>query len=222
MATNLLLWSLGLLTLAWLGAEAARSGFYVDNEFRQTVLVADLPNNHKRAIKQQLLDLLGLQRRPKPSKSGDADSAPHYMLDLYRTLEEEQGAIEELERVRESVRRKCLTLPGMERDIGEADMITSFVNHGMAWIPITTETEMLFWQNFTTSDAASGAKIEKKAIILTTVEAVSDENLAKMTTFLFQWIKTELSWRLPSLATSEVFMTTKVAKVGIMSTRGSQ
>ena len=196
MATNLLLWSLGLLTLVWLGTEAARSGFYVDNEFRQTVLVADLPNNHKRAIKQQLLDLLGLQRRPKPSKSGDADSAPHYMLDLYRTLEEEQGAIEELERVRESVRRKCLTLPGMERDIGEADMITSFVNHGMARIPITTEPEMLFWQNFTTSDAASGenkqkkTKNKKKPIILLTFEAVSDENLAKMT-FLFQWLKME-------------------------------
>ncbi len=113
---------------------AYTSGIYVDNHFqKQTVLVDKLHGNHKRAIKQEILNLLGLEKRPKPTSKGTKYSAPHYMLDLYQTLEFNEGDLQQEDEhdfiVKRMLQSKNLTLPGMEDRVGQADMIMSFVHH---------------------------------------------------------------------------------------------
>jgi len=111
-----------------LSVYAFSAGLYVDNGIRQTVQVAELSNSHKKAVKQQILDLLGLQKRPKP-KNTNSESAPHFMLELWRILQEEEGDDEDDQsNMERSLRRRRMTLPGMEADIGRADIITGFVN----------------------------------------------------------------------------------------------
>jgi hypothetical protein len=113
---------------------ANTSGIYIDNELdRQSVLVKRIPHSQKGAIKQEILNLLGLDKKPKPNAKGTKYSAPHYMLDLYNTLEVGSlGDLREEEEeymVRRHIQARNLTLPGMEDRVGKADMIMSFVHH---------------------------------------------------------------------------------------------
>ena len=117
-------------------AGAYTSGFYTDSIYGQTVLVNRLPGEHRRAIKREILTLLGLHHRPRPVEHGKHNSAPNYMLDLYKTLnidDEENGSDKEDAIplvVKERLVSHNLTLPGMEERAGGADMIASFINHG--------------------------------------------------------------------------------------------
>ena len=116
--------------------KAYESGIYVDNVFtRRTEMVNKLEGGSKRAIKQEILSLLGLHHTPKHVPTGKHNSAPSYMLDLYRTLQND--VIMEVEddsqwmyRIKQEILNKNLTLPGMEDNVEQADMIMSFVNRG--------------------------------------------------------------------------------------------
>ena len=118
------------------GINAYESGIYVDNVFtRKTEMVNRLQWGSKRAIKQEILSLLGLQHLPKHVVGGKHNSAPSYMLDLYRTLQndvmmEVEDEDQWMYRIKQEILNKNLTLPGMEDNAEEADMIMSFVNNG--------------------------------------------------------------------------------------------
>ena len=115
---------------------AYESGIYVDNVFtRRTEMVNRLQWGSKRAIKQEILSLLGLQHLPKHVVGGKHNSAPSYMLDLYRTLQndvmmEVEDEDQWMYRIKQEILNKNLTLPGMEDNAEQADMIMSFVNNG--------------------------------------------------------------------------------------------
>lgn len=123
-----------------LRTSAYMTGFYADDAFRpgggQTVLLNRIPGEHRRALKREILSLLGLHHRPRPSSHGKFNSAPNYMLDLYNTLSvDRDGEEEEREKglppvVKQRLVNHNLTLPGMEESAGGADMIASFVNRG--------------------------------------------------------------------------------------------
>ena len=119
-----------------IGINAYESGIYVDNVFtRKTEMVNRLQWGSKRAIKQEILSLLGLQHLPKHVVAGKHNSAPSYMLDLYRTLQndvmmEVEDEDQWMYRIKQEILNKNLTLPGMEDNAEEADMIMSFVNNG--------------------------------------------------------------------------------------------
>ena len=117
--------------------KAYESGIYVDNVFtRRTEMVNKLQGASKRAIKQEVLSLLGLKHIPKHVSGGKHNSAPTYMLDLYRTLRNDvtvelDGDDKQwMRRIKQEILNKNLTLPGMEEKAEDADMIMSFVNNG--------------------------------------------------------------------------------------------
>ena len=140
------IFTLTLLTLLLLVPSVVdgTAGFYADQSlypggYGQTVLLNRLPAEHRRAVKREILALLGLHHRPRPGSRGRRDSAPSYMLDLYKTLSEEGGYDRGAGGLRGDgvppvVRQRLvmhnLTLPGMEDSAGGADMIASFVNIG--------------------------------------------------------------------------------------------
>ncbi|XP_041360873.1 bone morphogenetic protein 7-like isoform X2 [Gigantopelta aegis] len=69
----------------------ANTAFYADNGLQQTVLIPKLPGREKREMQQEILTLLGLHHRPKPKTQGKDDSAPKFMIDLYRKLQTDAG-----------------------------------------------------------------------------------------------------------------------------------
>ncbi len=132
-----------ILCSAVFSVAALQSAFYTDNVFtgRTEIITkhAKSQRNSKRAIKEQLLNLLGLDHVPKHFHGGKHNSAPSYMLDLYRTLQNdvmlERDDVTELDsqwlaRIKREILRRHLTLPGMEGNAEQADMIMSFVNAG--------------------------------------------------------------------------------------------
>ena len=98
-------------------------------------MVNKLQRESKRAIKQELLSLLGLHHVPKHVSNGKQTSAPSYMLDLYRTLQNDVTIDNDHDdqwmfRIKQEILNKNLALPGMEQNAEEADMIMGFVNAG--------------------------------------------------------------------------------------------
>ncbi len=122
------------LVISWiLTVNSIHSGFYADNVFsQQTVLVEKLEKDSRQAMKDEILALLGLHHVPRPLTHATEDSAPTFMLDLYRTLQNEvlEEENEWLQDVRQEMLDKKLALPGMEQTAEHADMIMSFINQG--------------------------------------------------------------------------------------------
>ncbi len=128
------------LIFCWFGisswiltVNSIHSGFYADNVFsQQTVLVEKLEKNSRQAMKDEILALLGLHHVPRPLSHATDNSAPTFMLDLYRTLQNEvlEEGNEWIQDVRQEVLSRKLALPGMEDTAEHADMIMSFVNQG--------------------------------------------------------------------------------------------
>jgi hypothetical protein len=57
----------------------------------------------------------------------DMNSAPQYMLQLYKALEEKQAIRDE---EISNLHQLNVTLPGMETNLEKADLIMSFINQG--------------------------------------------------------------------------------------------
>ena len=94
---------------------------------------AQAQKHQEHLIRKELLSLLGLHKPPKPEKSSRQNSAPRFMLELYKQLE--------LNHVQEGFSvppdgdaiRYNMTSLLLGNQAGDADMIMSFVNHGGKW-----------------------------------------------------------------------------------------
>lgn len=105
----------------------SRPGIYVDNGFDQTVMDMAITEREKRDMELQFLNLLGLPERPR-RVSGNPTlrrSAPRFLMDVYKTLMEED---EEEARKKRSVE---LNLSGEEQNaIDISDVIMTFESIG--------------------------------------------------------------------------------------------
>lgn len=105
------------------------SGFYVDTDDK-TVLLDKLSRRQQKVIKEEMLNILGLEREPK-LKRNKVKSAPDYMLELYR-----QFAFQD-----ENEATDAYVKQGVSRE-NEADLVISFVNHGRSlFSPIFFSTD---------------------------------------------------------------------------------
>ncbi|KAK3088611.1 hypothetical protein FSP39_021263 [Pinctada imbricata] len=61
------------------------SGYYADNGVDQTEQLHVMNSRDKRELQHEILTLLGLHQRPKPKTLSTKNSAPKFMVDLYKT-----------------------------------------------------------------------------------------------------------------------------------------
>ncbi|XP_025092304.1 bone morphogenetic protein 7-like isoform X2 [Pomacea canaliculata] len=110
----------------------ATTPFYVDNGLQQTIILDKLPRRDKREIQQEILTLLGLHHRPKPTPHNSVESAPKFMLDLYETLQKTDDDPQEQssELFLATVNNSTTTALDLDSQTVEgSDVIMSFVNH---------------------------------------------------------------------------------------------
>ncbi|KAL3282265.1 hypothetical protein HHI36_005456 [Cryptolaemus montrouzieri] len=97
------------------------SGFYSDNEFDQTEIDWSMTKQEKREMEMELLNLLGLPYRPqKINESHIRKAAPRFMLDVYKSLMEEEN--DENYRSKRSIGNLDLNL-SEKNAIDESDVI---------------------------------------------------------------------------------------------------
>ena len=117
-----------LFSLAPISCGGRTSGFYADNGLQQTLMLKKLRERERRVMRQEILQLLGLHNQPKPLAHVRRNSAPQFMLGLYETLQHtDQNAMEN------SLNHNLLHVNmsgGLMKNLGIADTITSFINHG--------------------------------------------------------------------------------------------
>lgn len=86
--------SLSLISISY----ASLSGFYVDNGFDQTVMHRMLSPKDAEHVEHEILELLGLPDRPPRRKHGIhpsmRKSAPKFLLDVYKRLNDEANGID--------------------------------------------------------------------------------------------------------------------------------
>ncbi|KAM9321327.1 bone morphogenetic protein 8B-like [Gastrophryne carolinensis] len=104
------------------------NGSFVKNHLRSSFIQRKLSGREKREMQREILSILGLPGRPRPTSGGQfPSSAPLFMLDLYHAMcseEEDDGA---------QVSRALFTTlstqsPPLGAVISEADTVMSFVN----------------------------------------------------------------------------------------------
>ena len=108
----------------------ANTAFYADNGLQQTVLIPKSPGREKREMQQEILTLLGLHHRPKPKTLGKEDSAPKFMIDLYRKLQTTTGEPIESD---DDIHFHTHNVTAVDVNVNlfdGSDVIMSFVNHG--------------------------------------------------------------------------------------------
>ena len=104
------------------------SEFYADNDLGQTVLTGNKPGRQRDELQQEILTLLGLHQKPKPMDHGFDSSAPKFMINLYNTLQSDEGlGIADDDVFHTNVN---LTFGTEVQYINGTDVIMSFVNHG--------------------------------------------------------------------------------------------
>ena len=117
----------------------ALSGFYYDNGINQTVVHKHLNNHEKEEMQSEILNLLGLQHRPRPVFSssrrnqktvGDEDlsSAPRFLIDVYQSLTEEDSG--DLKLTPELIEHEFNVSDSEVSTMNQADVIMSFINRG--------------------------------------------------------------------------------------------
>lgn len=107
---------------------AGSSVIYTDNGANdQTLIYSSLPKWERREMQQEILTLLGLHHRPKPKNHRKQNSAPQYLIDLYKSfLDEESGNLKvDLGKLKSD--GQLFTQDGL-RAINDSDLIMSFEN----------------------------------------------------------------------------------------------
>ncbi|XP_054714065.1 bone morphogenetic protein 7-like [Uloborus diversus] len=113
-------------------------GFYADNGRQQSILFKPLAKNDKHELQLEILHLLGLQHRPKPRHHDMHSSAPKYLLDLYKTLENDE--VLPVNAVHSIANNKSSPA------IKDSDFIVSFVNKIHHQYPhLRHERDRRFW-----------------------------------------------------------------------------
>ncbi|XP_076271007.1 TGF-beta family member glass bottom boat isoform X1 [Rhynchophorus ferrugineus] len=107
-----------------------KAAIYVDNGRGQTAIDRMMTKDEKREIEMEILNLLGLPNRPrKINKATVKKSAPKFLMDIYRTLLEEEDDENEHQRAKRSLE---LGFSGDEqKKIDQSDVIMTFesINH---------------------------------------------------------------------------------------------
>ena len=119
-------------------SSSANSGFYFDdyeNGQEKTVLIDKLSKKQQRIIKEEMLNILGLEKVPKVKKNKNK-SAPKYMLDLYKkyALRAENEVTDSSSRYSESQNSKQ-----------QPDLVISFINHGKYFTHSIFQQCLFFW-----------------------------------------------------------------------------
>ena len=113
-----------LEVLTCLGSE-----FYGDNSLGQTVVIGNTPGPKRDEVQQEILTLLGLHQKPNPVEHGFESSAPKFMINLYNTLQSDDGlGISTDDDVFHT--NVNLTFGAEIQYVNGTDVIMSFVNHG--------------------------------------------------------------------------------------------
>ncbi|XP_037072067.1 bone morphogenetic protein 7-like [Pollicipes pollicipes] len=113
-------------------AAAEHSPIYVDNGSGQTVAGEDISKRERAEIQEDLLQLLGLHRRPRPAVQQIGSSAPQFLMDIYNSMvdDEDTGDLKlNPDGAGDAWRDFNITNTDKEV-IDESDVIMSFTNHG--------------------------------------------------------------------------------------------
>lgn len=97
-------------------------GFYADNGREQSILYKPLGRKDRQHLQQEILQILGLEHRPKPRHHDIHGSAPLYLLDLYNSLEDHN----KIDGLKSSNVSK--TTSKNRGTLSDSDYIVSFVN----------------------------------------------------------------------------------------------
>uniref|UniRef100_A0A914VTS6 TGF-beta family profile domain-containing protein n=1 Tax=Plectus sambesii TaxID=2011161 RepID=A0A914VTS6_9BILA len=111
--------------------------FYADNGFEQTIPFPLYRNRERQEFKSRILQLLGLHQPPRPLNHFKDESAPLFMMDLYRSMlhddEEEDEETEEISPAYKYLFSSQGKSAGYKRpglfDSAQADTIMSFIPH---------------------------------------------------------------------------------------------
>lgn len=126
------------------------SEFYGDNNVGQTVLIGNKPGPERNAVQQEILTLLGLHQKPKTLHHGFESSAPKFMINLYNTLQSDEGlGITDDDVFHTNVN---LTFGTEIQHINGTDVIMSFVNHASKIPHLRHDKDSTFY--FDTSDVS--------------------------------------------------------------------
>lgn len=117
---------------------ASLSGFYVDNGLDQTVMHRMLSPKDAEHVEHEILELLGLPDRPPRRKHGIhpsiRKSAPKFLLDVYKRLNDEANGIDSSTHSRstrstsDSDRDRNLITDTDKDAIEQSDWIMTFLN----------------------------------------------------------------------------------------------
>ncbi|KFM76088.1 Protein 60A, partial [Stegodyphus mimosarum] len=121
---------------------AMSGGFYADNGREQSILYEPLRKEEKQELEEEILHLLGLDHRPKPRNHDIYSSAPKYLLDVYKTLEEDNAVLHE--------NLANATKNRSHGALKDTDFIVSFVNKVHHQYPhLRHERDRRFWFDMT-------------------------------------------------------------------------
>ena len=103
-----------------------------DSELQQTVLLNKLSSRQRKHLKQEILGLLGLDHTPRPVAAGTkGKSAPRFMMSLYKKLQ--QDGDDASPGKSDGVVDGQSTTFGISWQLDSADMVMSFLNHGLCY-----------------------------------------------------------------------------------------
>ncbi|KAK6187055.1 hypothetical protein SNE40_006303 [Patella caerulea] len=143
--------------------KAANTAFYADNGLQQTVIVNSVPGREKRGMQQEILTLLGLHHRPKPKDHGEADSAPQFMIDLYKSLESEETTVDDDVKFHSHNKVRANSSLGLDlAKVDGSDVIMSFINHAGKVPYLRHERDRIFYFDFSEvspEEGVSGAEL---------------------------------------------------------------
>ncbi|KFM56715.1 Protein 60A, partial [Stegodyphus mimosarum] len=121
---------------------ALSGGFYADNGREQSILYEPLKEEIKQELEEEILHLLGLEHRPKPRNHDIYSSAPKYLLDVYKTLQEDKAVLHE--------NLAAATRNRSHGALKDSDFIVSFVNKVHHQYPhLRHERNRRFWFSMT-------------------------------------------------------------------------
>lgn len=127
------------------------SELFADNKLQQTIVVDHYNKRKQTEMQQEILTLLGLHQRPQVVKHGYENSAPKFMINLYNSLQTEDG-----EGITDEVTfnsKVNLTLGKAIEHINGTDVIRSFINYANKVPHLRHDKDATFF--FDTSDVST-------------------------------------------------------------------
>ncbi|KAL1423751.1 hypothetical protein MTO96_020815 [Rhipicephalus appendiculatus] len=158
------------VSLLALSVQLCSAAYYADNGVDQTIIYRTLPKSERREMQQEILNLLGLDHRPKPKIHERRFSAPRYLLDLYNSFKDEDNGDIHLDAAK--AHNEFITNNQSLRMINDSDVIISFLNHAHHHsLHLRHDNEKRFW--FDVSEVSPAEKILKAELNIYREAAVS-------------------------------------------------